>query len=119
MPKPRPDVPDAQWENVRKDIQAQAYEAMGMAASLRKKFDDAVADYKQALDIQSTPDPATMVRLGQVYLDAGKFDEAGEAFDKALAAPNLNPQVKAVAETKKAEVAKRKAAGAAKPPGAQ
>jgi tetratricopeptide (TPR) repeat protein len=119
MPKPRADIPDAQWENVKKDVQGQAYEAMGMAASLRKKYDDAVADYKQALEIQSVPDPATMVRLGQAYIDAGKLDEASGEFDKALASPNLNPQVKAVAETKKAEIAKRKAAGAAKPPSAQ
>ena len=119
MPKPRADIPDAQWENVRKDVQAQAYEAMGMAASLRKKYDDAVADYKQALDTQSTPDPATMVRLGQAYVDGGKFDEAAATFDKALNSPNLSPQVKAVAEAKKAEVAKKKAAGAPKPPGAQ
>lgn len=119
MPKPRPDIPDTQWDGVRKDVQAQAYESMGIAASLRKKYDDSIADFKQALDVQSTPDPATMVRMGQVYLDAGKLDDAAAAFDRALNTPNLNPQVKAVAETKKAEVAKRKAAGAPKPPGAQ
>jgi len=119
MPKPRADIADAQWENVRKDVQAQAYEAMGMAASLRKKYDDSIADYKQALSLEATPDPATMVRMSQAYEDAGKFDEANDALDKALATPNLNPTVKAVAENKKAEVAKKKAAGAAKPPGAQ
>jgi len=117
MSKPRADIPDAQWENVRKDVQGQAYEAMGMAASLRKKYDDSVADYKQALEVQSTPDPATMVRLGQAYEDAGKLDDAAAAFEKALNTPDVNPTVKAVAEGKKAEVAKRKAA--AKPPGAQ
>jgi tetratricopeptide (TPR) repeat protein len=117
MAKPRPDITDQQWEGVRKDMQAQAYEALGQTALLRKKFDDSIADYKKALAVQATPDPATWVRLGQAYEDSGKWDEANEAFDKAINTPDVNPQVKAVAEAKKAEAAKRKAAGS-KPPGA-
>jgi tetratricopeptide (TPR) repeat protein len=116
MPKPRADITDTQWEGAKKDLQSQAYEAMGLAAALRKKYDDAIADYKQAISISDTPDGATWVRLGQVYEDAGKLDEANDAFDKALNIPNVNAQVKAVAQAKKDEVAKRKAA-APKPPG--
>lgn len=116
MPKTRQDLSDEQWENVRKDLQAQAYEAMGMAAALRKKYDDAIADYKQSMTVGATQDPATGVRLAQAYLDSGKFDEATQELDKVLAAPNLNPTVKSIALDKKNEVAKRKAAGA-KPPG--
>ena len=115
-PKPRADIPDAQWDGARKDMQAQAYEAMGMAASLRKKYDESVADYKQAIAVGATQDPATQLRLGQALLDANKLDEAADAFDKALAAPNATPQVKSIATAKKDETAKRKA-GAAKPPG--
>jgi tetratricopeptide (TPR) repeat protein len=117
-PKPRPDITDAQWEGAKKDLQAQAYEALGQTALLRKKYDDSIADYKQALAVQATPDPATWVRLGQAYIDSGKFDEATDAFDKAINTPDVNPQVKAVAQSKKDEVAKKKAAGT-KPPGAQ
>jgi tetratricopeptide (TPR) repeat protein len=115
-PKPRADIPDAQWDGARKDMQAQAYEAMGMAASLRKKYDESAADYKQAIAVGATQDPATQLRLGQALLDANKLDEAADAFDKALAAPNATPQVKSIATAKKDETAKRKA-GAAKPPG--
>jgi len=90
---------------------------------LRKKYDEAIEDYKQAITVQATADPATYVRMGQVYIEAGKLDEATEAFDKAINTPDVNPQVKAVAQAKKDEVAKRKAAAAkpsgAKPPGAQ
>ncbi len=117
MVKPRPDITDEQWEGVKKDVRAQALEAMGQAALLRKKYDDSIADYKQALAVQATPDPATWVRLGQAYEDAGKLDDATDAFDKALNTPNVNPQVKAVAQAKKDEVAKKKGAGS-KPPGA-
>src|ERR1700730_1287850 len=115
-PKPRADIPDATWDGAKKDMQAQAYEAMGMAASLRKKYDESAADYKQAIAVGATQDPATQLRLGQALLDANKLDEAADAFDKALAAPNATPQVKSIATAKKDETAKRKA-GAAKPPG--
>jgi tetratricopeptide (TPR) repeat protein len=115
MPKPRPDFPDDQMELMRKDTQEQGYEALGMGASLRKKYDDAIADFKQAISVSSSPDPATYVRLGQAYEDAGKLDDASEAFDKALNAPNVLPQVKSIAQTKKLEVAKRKAGGAPTP----
>ena len=113
--KPRADIPDAQWDGVKKDMEAQAYEAMGMAASLRKKYDDAIADYKQAITVGATQDPATWLRLGQVYLDSNKLDEAADSFDKALSAPGATPQVKSIAQAKKDETAKRKAG--AKPPG--
>jgi tetratricopeptide (TPR) repeat protein len=115
-PKPRADIPDAQWDGAKKDMQAQAYEAMGMAASLRKKYDESVKDYEQAIAVAATPDPATLLRLGQAYLDANKIDEAAASFDKALALPNISPQVKSIATAKKDETAKRKAGGT-KPPG--
>jgi tetratricopeptide (TPR) repeat protein len=117
-PKPNANIPDAQWDNAKKDMQAQGYEAMGMAASLRKKYDDSIADYKQALAVGSIQDPATWIRLGQVYIDANKLDDASAAFDKALAAPNASPQVKSIAQAKKDEIAKRKGGAAgSKPPG--
>src|SRR5260370_955643 len=114
-PKPRADIPDAQWDGAKKDMQAQAYEAMGMAASLRKKYDESVTDYKQAIAVGATQDPATWLRLGQAYLDANKLDEASDAFDKALTASNATPQVKSIAQAKKDETTKRKAG--AKAPG--
>lgn len=117
MPKPSPQVPDEQWANARKDFQAQAYAALGMSAALRKKYDDAVTDYKQALSVEATPDSTVWVRLGQVYLDANKLDDASAAFDKALNDATAPASVKQIAQSKKDEVAKKKAAGAPKPPG--
>jgi len=110
MPRPS-GITDDQWDPAKKDFQAQAYEAMGRAAGLRKKYDEAVADYKQAISIAATPDAITWARLGQVYEDSGKLDDAADAFDKALATPNISPQVKSVVQAKKNEVAKRKGAG--------
>ena len=118
MAKPRPDLSDEQFEAVKKDLQSQAYVAMGMAASLRKKNDDTIANYKQALAVSATPDSTIWVRLGQAYMDSGKFDDAAAAFDKALSDPTAPEQVKQIAQAKKTELAAKKAGSGAKPPGA-
>jgi hypothetical protein len=46
--------------------------------------------------------------MATAYLDNKKNDEAIAAINQVLAAPNLNPQVKSIAENikKRAEVAK-------------
>lgn len=108
---------DAQWDEQRKDMQAQGWEALAMAAAVRKKSDEAIADFKQSLAVAATQDPATWLRMGQAYEDAGKLDDANDAFDKAAALPSANAQIKSVAASKKAEVAKLKASGAKPPSG--
>jgi tetratricopeptide (TPR) repeat protein len=100
-----------QGEAANKDLQSQAYDAMGQAAYLRGKLDEAVDDFKQAISVGGTPDAVTWIRLGQVYEERGKLDEASDAFEKALATPGISAQVKAVAQAKKDEVSKRKGAG--------
>jgi tetratricopeptide (TPR) repeat protein len=116
-PKPRPDLTDEQWNGAKKDLQSQAYVALAMSAGLRKKYDDAIADYKQAISVAATPDSTVWVRLGQAYLDAGKLDDATNAFDKAMNDPTAPASVKQIAQGKKDEVAKKKGGAGAKPPG--
>lgn len=108
-PKPRPDVPDADWENVRKDMQAQGYVALAMADVLRKDYAGAATNYKQSLAVESSPNPATLVRLAQVYMNQGKLDDANFTLDKAIGTPNVPDQIKTVAQNFKAEIAKAKA----------
>jgi tetratricopeptide (TPR) repeat protein len=117
MPKLRADIPDADWEAFKKDMEAQAYEALGMADAVRKNYDGAATNYKQALAVSAMPNPATLVRLAQVYMATGKLDNATFTLDKAINTPNVPPQVKSVAETMKAEVAKHKPAAPAAAPG--
>jgi tetratricopeptide (TPR) repeat protein len=119
FPKPSgTTLTDEQWEHQKLDLQSQGYEALGMSATVNKKYDDAVANFKQALAL--SPTAGTWLRLGQTYEDAGKLDDANDAFDKAGAMPNASAQIKTIAANKKAEVAKLKAGAAAKPPaGAQ
>jgi tetratricopeptide (TPR) repeat protein len=104
-------VTDEQWAGLQKSIVAEATSDLGLAAMTRKKYDDAIADFKTAAD--NDPQPAYLVRLANAYQDAGKHDEAIAACDQVLAQPNLNPRIKAIAENIKAVATKTK--GPAKP----
>jgi tetratricopeptide (TPR) repeat protein len=115
MPKVRADLPDADWEGFKKDMEAQADEALGMADMVRKNYDGAATNYKQALATSATPNAATMVRLAQVYMATGKLDNAVFTLDKAINSPNAPDQVKTIAQNMKNEIAKRKPAAPAAP----
>jgi hypothetical protein len=84
---------------------------------VRKNYDGAANNYKQALAVGSTPNPATMVRLAQVYMATGKLDNAVFTLDKAINTPNVPDQVKTIAQNLKNEIAKRKPAAPATAPG--
>ena len=110
--KPNPSLTDEQWEGAKKDFEAQAHEALGLAALARKKYDVTIAEFKTALEVASSPDPATMVRLGAVYNLAGKHDEAIALLDKLMAQPDVHPQIKQFAQAERARAFQMKAAGA-------
>ena len=110
--KPRPDIPDAQWEGAKNDAMAEAHQAIAMSAVARKKYDVAIAEYTKSIEGAASPDAATMVRLGSTYNMAGKPADAIGVLDKVLAMPNLHPQIKSAAESEKKNSEKLK--GAAK-----
>lgn len=107
-PKPRPDLPDEQWEQAKKDTAADAMQTLGMVATVRKKYDDAIKFYTDSIAMGSQPDPATKVRLAVAQNLAGKYDEAIKTVDSLLALPDLHPAIKqfAMQEKQKAEQAK-------------
>ena len=111
-PKPNPAITDEQWEAARKDFIAQGHEALGMAATVRKKYDVAAASYKEALGAQAKPDPTTMLRLAAALNQLGKWDEALPLLDKVKDSPDAVPVVKQAAaqERVKALMAQKKAA---------
>jgi tetratricopeptide (TPR) repeat protein len=115
-PKPRPDMPEEQWTAYKKDTAAQAHEALGMIASLRKNFPVAISEYTTALTTADRPDPGDYVRLGQAEIEANKLDDANATFDKVLSDANATDRVKQIARDKKTEIAKRKAASGSPPP---
>jgi hypothetical protein len=103
-PKPRPDVPDDQWEAAKRDATSFSHEALGLIAQVRKNHDVAIAEFKQAVEMAAQPDPGVLFRLATSYAAAGKNAEALATFDKVLAMPNLHPTIKSLAEQEKAKI---------------
>jgi tetratricopeptide (TPR) repeat protein len=114
-PKPNPQIPDDQWGDIKKDITAEAYNAMGLGNLTRKKFDAAAANFKQAVEANSRPEPAYMVRLASALQQGGKNDDAIVWCDKILADANAHPQIKGLATSIRATAVK---AGGKAPGGA-
>jgi tetratricopeptide (TPR) repeat protein len=108
--KPNPQLTEEQWTNLKKDDTARGHEALGLIAVARKKYDAAAGEFKTATDTASEASPATFIRLGGAYTDAGKPDQAIAALDKVLAMPNLPDQIKKVAQAEKDRAVKAKTA---------
>jgi hypothetical protein len=98
--KPNPQIPDAQWEEVKKDYLGDAHRDLGMVASARKKYDIAIAEFKEASSVAAHPDPAVLVRLAGAYNDNKQPDEALAVLAK-VDNPALKPFVDK--ETKRAQ----------------
>lgn len=109
-PKPNAQLTDEQWAAAKKDFSAQAHEALGMAALVRKKYDVCAEELKAAVESAAQPDPSTMVRLASCQIRLSKFDDAIAVLDKALADPNSAPAVKNAAVQLKLDANKGKAA---------
>lgn len=107
-PKPNPQMTDEQWMQYKGSAQAQAYVALGTSNLVRKKYDDAKANYEKAYAL--SPDPYTLVRAGRAMMTAGKFDEAIAFEDKVISSPNVDPQAKNIATKDKEQSEKLKAA---------
>ena len=50
-PKPNAQIPDAQWDEIKKEFVGDAHRDLGMIAAVRKKYDVAIAEFKQAVEI--------------------------------------------------------------------
>src|SRR5258707_338564 len=97
LPKPNAGVPDDQWVEIRKDSAAEGYNAIGLANLTRKNYVAAAAGFKSAVDTNSRPEPAYMVRLASALQAGGKNDEAVVWCDKVIATPEVHPTIKNLA----------------------
>lgn len=108
-PKIRPDIPDDQWEAQKKTWVSEAYEAMGLSATVRKKYPDAITNYK--LGLENMPgNPNLLTRIATAQLDNKQYDEALASADKVLAIADLNPQIKTIVQNIKTRAAQAKTA---------
>jgi predicted negative regulator of RcsB-dependent stress response len=109
-PKPNPQVTDEQWAQGKKEYMAQGHEALGFAATARKNYDVAISELKEA--IEAVPDPIAMVRLAQVYNQAGKPDDSLALLDKVMAIQDLHPSIRQFAQAEKVRATQLKNGGA-------
>lgn len=98
--KPSPKLSDADWTATKNGEEARAWEAMGFAAILRNKFDDAKTDLQKCMDLY--PDPIEMLRIGRAYTTAKRYDEAIAWDDKVAGSPNVDDNIKRIANSDKA-----------------
>jgi tetratricopeptide (TPR) repeat protein len=112
--KPRPDLPDAEWEGAKKSYLAQAYEALGLAAMARKKYDDAAKQFEMA--VATSPDGGTYVRLAAAYNQAKKPDQAIAALDKLNSVADVHPAIKQAAAQERNNAVKLKGGAGASAP---
>ena len=98
--KPNPTLSDEQWNKIKGGETAQAHQAHGTAMLDRKKYNEAFAEYKLGSDADPN-DGLIMIRAGRALISAQKPADAIEWFDKAMAIPNVNPQVKNIATADK------------------
>jgi tetratricopeptide (TPR) repeat protein len=99
---------DMDWDSAKTLATAGVHYDLGLLAMARRQPAQAVAEYKLAVDGVGTPDPIWLVRLGDADLNAGKADDAIEAFDKVINSKDVLPQVKQVAENEKKQAQGRK-----------
>jgi tetratricopeptide (TPR) repeat protein len=116
--KPNPALPDEQWTQAKGVFNAQAHEALAVAAMVRKNYDTAIAELKASLESSKPPDPATQVRLGAAYHGAKKYDEAIAILDQVIVTPDASVQVKQIAQAERVRAiqAKNRLAKPAAPP---
>jgi tetratricopeptide (TPR) repeat protein len=107
-PKPNANLTDDQWTAAKKDFAAEAHAALGTGAMVRKKYDVAESEFKLSIDGVDKPDPSNMVRLGKAYSNDGKYDEAIAQFDKVMAMPDVNVQVRQVAQAERVRTFQKK-----------
>lgn len=105
---PPPGIPDAQWPNVKGQLTGEAYEALGIAATVEKKYPDAVANFK----LGAAADPSGSVlkaRLTKAYVDNKQYDEAISTANEVLADTQAQQVVKNMAQQQKDIATKMKA----------
>jgi tetratricopeptide (TPR) repeat protein len=101
-------IPDDKWPNYKKELAGRAWAAIAAAATIDKKYGDAISAYKSALEF--FPSPVVTVRLSKAYLDNKQYDDAISAADKTIAMPDASQKVKDFAQQQKDAATKLKGA---------
>ncbi len=104
-PKPA-GVSDNDWAAFKKDETAEAHKDLGLIATARTNWPTAASEFKMAVDTEATPDSVLMARLGNAYNETGNYADAIAILNKVEGLPNLDPRVKAFADSELARAKK-------------
>jgi tetratricopeptide (TPR) repeat protein len=99
--KPVPSMPDATWETFKRSKTAEAHKDLGLIASTRSQWQMAAAEFRFALDMEPTPDPVLMARLGNAYNETKQYGNASAILGEVLMTNNLDPRVRTFAESER------------------
>jgi len=82
LPARKDETPD-QLEARKASIASDAHAALGSIAMLQGNLDVAINEFQQAIKLSSSPKATLYFRLGEIYSNAGKKQEAIDSFTKA------------------------------------
>src|SRR5579864_7174660 len=81
--KPWPDETDAQFQQRKGSLAADAHFALGMAATREENFDEALTQYQVAISSTTKPTFQYYYRLAEAYASVGQVPQAIDALQKA------------------------------------
>jgi tetratricopeptide (TPR) repeat protein len=111
---------DEQWKTRKNAAISLSYQALGTTALVRKKNDEAVANFQKGVD--AYPDPVLMIRAGRALLAAKRPDDAITWFEKVMNSADAPAQIKSIAQADRVRALQAKGTvptTAPKPPAAQ
>jgi len=97
-PRPRADVTDAQWDGAKNEYRAEAHGALGFAAMAREETEQAIEEFRTAVNLSQAPNPNVQLMLARELSEVGNHGEAINVLDTMLADPQASPQVRQLAE---------------------
>jgi tetratricopeptide (TPR) repeat protein len=94
MPKPE-EMDDAAFTKAKNEKLAMCHDGIGVAEVKTGKYDDAIAELNQSVELSSTPDPVDFYLLGVANQLTSHYTDAIASFTKCSAAGPLQAQCKA------------------------
>ena len=77
------EIPLEQWESRKAELEAEAREALGHLAVKKGDLEEALRQFKAAVETSPQPKPSQWYRLGGTYLMMGQQDKAREPLRRA------------------------------------
>ena len=93
MPKPE-EMDDAAFTKAKNDKLAMCHDGIGVAEVKTGKYDDAIAELNQSVELSATPDPVDFYLLGVANQLTSHFTDAITSFTKCSTAGPLQAQCK-------------------------